>query len=222
MKKILIVSKTDYFKKKIKKKNFFFIQNEKSLNLKFLDKLNPSIIFFPHWSYRVSENIINKYLCIGFHATPLPYGRGGSPIQNMIIRGFSNSKLCAFKINDKLDAGPIYKKVPISLRGSADEIFKNSYEKIYKIIINLCKKLPEPKKQIGQSKYFKRRKPEESVIKINSNIVKLYDFIRMLDVSEKNFPKAFLKIGKIKYEFSNAKKKGSTINANVLIKKINL
>jgi hypothetical protein len=41
-------------------------------------------------------------------------------------------------------------------------------------------------------------------------------------VSEKNFPRAFLKIGKIKYEFSNAKKKGSSIHANVLIKKINL
>ena len=43
----------------------------------------------------------------------------------------------------------------------------------------------------------------------------------MLDISEKNFPKAFLKIGKIKYEFSNAKKKGNAISANVLIKKFN-
>ena len=40
------------------------------------------------------------------------------PIQNMIIRGFSNSKLCAFKIINKYDAGPIYKKVPVSLKGS--------------------------------------------------------------------------------------------------------
>lgn len=219
---ILVVSKTDYFKLKIKKKNFFFIQKKKDLTIKKLKKLKPNIIFFPHWSWKIKKKIIDNYLCIGFHASPLPYGRGGSPIQNMIIRGFSNSKLCAFKINDKFDAGPIYKKISISLRGSADEIFINLYEKIHKIIIDLCKKLPEPKKQIGKSKYFKRRKPQESVIKINSNIVKLYDFIRMLDVSEKNFPRAFLKIGKIKYEFSNAKKKGSYINANVLIKKVNL
>ena len=134
-------------------------------------------------------------------------------------KGFSNSKLCAFKIINKYDAGPIYKKVPVSLKGSADEIFINLYEKICKIIIELCKKLPKPKKQIGKPKYFKRRKPEESIIKIKSNIANLYDFIRMLDISEKNFPKAFLRNGKIKYEFSNAKKIGNSINADVLIKK---
>ncbi len=219
---ILVVSKTNFFKSKIKKKNFFFIQKKKDLTIKKIKKLKPKIIFFPHWSWKIKKSIIDSYLCIGFHATPLPYGRGGSPIQNMIIRGFSNSKLCAFKIINKYDAGPIYKKVPVSLRGSADEIFINLYEKICKIIIELCKKLPKPKKQIGKPKYFKRRKPEESIIKIKSNIANLYDFIRMLDISEKNFPKAFLRNGKIKYEFSNAKKIGNSINANVLIKKINL
>ena len=142
---ILVVSKTDYFKLKIKKKNFFFIQKKKDLTIKKLKKLKPNIVFFPHWSWKIKKKIIDNYLCIGFHASPLPYGRGGSPIQNMIIRGFSNTKLCAFKINDKFDAGPIYKKISISLKGSADEIFINLYEKIYKIIIDLCKKLPEPK-----------------------------------------------------------------------------
>ena len=43
----------------------------------------------------------------------------------------------------------------------------------------------------------------------------------MLDVDEKNFPKANLKFGNFKYEFSNTKKIGNILKANVVIKNIN-
>jgi len=221
MKKILIVSKTDYFMKKIKKKNFFFFQKKKNLNLKYLSMLNPSIIFFPHSMFRVSEDIINKYLCIGFHATPLPYGRGGTPVQNMILRGFSKTKLCAIKLEKKYDTGSIYKMTSVSLNGSGSEIFQRLYLSILKIIRDLSTKLPKPKKQIGKPTYFKRRNQKDSKIKENFKLIELYNFIRMLDMDEKNFPKAYLEIGKFKYEFLDAKKFPNFIKANVVIKKIN-
>ena len=41
------------------------------------------------------------------------------------------------------------------------------------------------------------------------------------DMDEKNFPKAYLEIGKFKYEFLDAKKFPNFIKANVVIKKIN-
>ncbi len=218
--RILVVCKNNFLKKKIKNK-FFFIHTKKDLTIKNLKLINPKIIFFPHWSWKIKKSIINNYLCIGFHATPLPYGRGGTPIQNMILKGFTKTKLCAFKIQEKFDTGPIYQKASISLSGSGDEILNRLYSRIYKMMIDLSNNLPKPKKQIGKTTYFKRRKPNQSIIKIKSDLIRLYNFIRMLDISEKNFPKAFLKIGKIKYEFSNAKKKGNAISANVLIKKFN-
>lgn len=220
MKKILIVSKSNFFKKKIKNKNFFFINNKKKLNLKYLDRINPNIIFFPHWSFKVDEVIIQKYLCIGFHCSPLPYGRGGTPIQNMILKGFSKTTLCAIKMEKEYDTGPIYKKVSVSLSGSGSEILERLYSIIFKIIKSLLTKLPKPKKQVGKPTYFKRRKPSDSKIKNNFNLFRLYDFIRMLDVKEVNFPKAYLKIGKNKFEFFNVKKNRHTLKAEVFIKKI--
>ena len=43
---------------------------------------NPDYIFFPHWSYYIPEEITNQWECVVFHMTDLPYGRGGSPLQN--------------------------------------------------------------------------------------------------------------------------------------------
>jgi hypothetical protein len=44
---ILVVSKTDYFKLKIKKKNFFFIQEKKRFNYKKIKKIKTKYNFFP-------------------------------------------------------------------------------------------------------------------------------------------------------------------------------
>ena len=219
MKKILVVSKSNFFKKNIKNKNFFFIQNKKYLNLTYLNKLRPDIIFVPHWSWKINKEIINKYLCIGFHATPLPYGRGGSPVQNMILKGFLKTKLCALKLDKKLDSGPIYKQVNVSLKGSGSEIFTRIYKKILILIKDLSLRLPIPKKQYGKITFFKRRTPQQSNIKKTFNLNELYNFIRMLDISENKFPKAFLKIGNLKFEFFNSTIIKNCLKAEVSIKK---
>ena len=54
------------------------------------------------------DSIFSKYYCIQFHTSHLPYGRGGSPIQNLVLRGIKKTKISAFVIkNKKIDAGPI-------------------------------------------------------------------------------------------------------------------
>ena len=42
------------------------------------------------------------------HPSPLPKFRGGSPIQNQIIRGKKISAVTIFKINKIIDGGDIY------------------------------------------------------------------------------------------------------------------
>ena len=54
---------------------------------------------------------------LGFIWTDLPYGRGGTPLQNLILRGHQNTKLSAFKLVDEMDAGPIYLKADLFFRG---------------------------------------------------------------------------------------------------------
>ena len=53
----------------------------------------------------------------------LPYGRGGSPLQNLIIREHRKTMISAIQCVKEIDAGPVYLKKPLSLEGSAEEIF---------------------------------------------------------------------------------------------------
>ena len=59
------------------------------------------------------------YNCVCFHMTAVPYGRGGSPLQNLIIQGFSSTLITALKMVKELDAGGVYTKRTRSLRLSA-------------------------------------------------------------------------------------------------------
>jgi methionyl-tRNA formyltransferase len=56
--------------------------------------------------------------------TDIPYGRGGSPLQNLIARRRKKkTKLSALRMVEELDAGPVYTKTNISLMGRAEEIY---------------------------------------------------------------------------------------------------
>jgi len=54
--------------------------------------------------------------------TYMPYGRGGSPLQNLIVRGYRHTKLTALRMVEEFDAGPVYLKEDLCLEGNAEEI----------------------------------------------------------------------------------------------------
>jgi len=215
--KYIIITKKIWDKKsfeKIDKK--IFILNK--INNQEIKKINPSIIFFIHWSKLIKESLFNKYLCIQFHSSDLPKGRGGSPIQNQILLNLNKTKLTAFKVSKKLDSGPICMKKNLSLKGSALDIFKRmeatSVHMIKKIII---KKKILFIKQKGKPSYFKRRKENDSEINFKNifNIKELYNFFRMLDAPE--YPNAFIQLNKYKFSFNNVRIHKNKIDAKVEI-----
>ena len=81
-----------------KSKNWFLVTDAKKLTIRYVKSIKPKYIFFPHWSKRVDSKIINNYECVCFHETDLPYGRGGSPVQNLIIRNHKKTKITARQI----------------------------------------------------------------------------------------------------------------------------
>ena len=85
--------------------------------------IDPQWIFVPHWSHWIPDTIWGQWPTVIFHMTDLPYGRGGSPLQNLIQRGHSSTMLTVLHCGDGLDTGDIYFKQPLSLHGSAEEIF---------------------------------------------------------------------------------------------------
>jgi len=182
--------------------DIILLDSPKKLKMSYLKKIDPEIIFFPDWSWIIPENIINNYKCVCIHESNLPKFRGGSPIQNQIIRGVTTTKSTAFLMNNKLDGGDILLQKKLSLKGSINEIFERMIQNDYEMIIKIINKKIHPKKQKGRSTYFKRRTPKDSELKnLDHSKNFLYNFIRML---EEPYPNAFITIGKKKIIFKNA------------------
>jgi len=188
--------------KKNDKINWILIDKQLDFNIKNLDFINPFKIFIPHWSYLISEEIFQKYECIVFHMTDLPFGRGGSPLQNLISRGIYSTKISALKVDEGIDSGDIYLKENLELKGNATEIFNRANQIIQKMIISIIQKKIEPSPQKGKVTEFKRRKPHESNIEKLETLSKVYDYIRMLDAD--GYPKAYLENKFFKFEFNDA------------------
>ncbi len=179
------------------------ITKPEQLNFKFLSKLNPKFLFFPHWSSKITHDIFENFECIIFHMTDLPFGRGGSPLQNLIVRGFNETKISAIKCVAELDAGPIYMKRSLTLDGTAQQIFVRASQIIEEMIVEIVKDTPQPTEQYGEAVTFKRRSHSESEINSPKSAAELYDFIRMLDCD--GYPHAYINAGKFKVEFRNAR-----------------
>lgn len=211
------IEKAKKFQKKyLNKLNVVIIDNPQEFTLETLDKIKPLYIFFPHWSWIIPSAIFNKYRCIVFHMTDVPYGRGGSPLQNLIIRGFRKTKISAISVVKELDAGSIYLKEDLLLEGSAKEIFINISEIIFqKMIPQILQGKIKLQKQKGKVVVFKRLQPENSKINNEVNLKSVYDKIRMLDAE--GYPKAYLETDTLKFEFHKARMKNRKLTALVNI-----
>lgn len=197
---------------------WIFYNTKEQFTFDALFSLKPRYIFFLHWSWIVPDEIINNYECICFHMTDVPYGRGGSPLQNLIMRGHRQTKLTALRMVHELDAGPVYMKRDLSLEGSAEEILIRATYLSVEMIKNIIQSEPTATPQLGDVVIFKRRKPTESAIPKFESLTQLYDFIRMLDAE--GYPHAFIEYNGYRYEFSQADIADGCVTTQVKITQI--
>ena len=181
--------------------------------VKLLEVENPRYIFFPHWSWIVPDEIVKKYECVCFHMTDLPFGRGGSPLQNLIVQGYKDTILTALRMGKGMDTGPIYYKKPLSLHGSAYDIYKRSGRLCWDMISDFIKEYPNPVSQEGTITNFKRRTPEQSQIPEGLSLEDIYNYIRMLDAP--GYPKAFLEMKGYRLEFESSDYVDGKLSAKV-------
>lgn len=177
---------------------------------------NLEYIFFIHWRWKVDQSLLDNYECVCFHMTNLPFGRGGSPLQNLILKRYKETNLTAFKMNNFMDAGPIYLKKKLSLSGSASQIYERATINSLRMINNIVKLKIKPKAQRGKITNFKRRKSSQSKIDSMLSLRAVYDFIRMLDAP--GYPQSFIDYKKLKMLFSNATLKNNKLTATVEFK----
>jgi len=191
------------------------VREKSELDLSRLGAFMPHYIFFPHWSWKIPEEIYERFECVIFHMTDLPFGRGGSPLQNLVARGINETKLTALRCVAELDAGPIYLKRPLSLLGTADEILMRASQLTGEMIEVIVQERPVPQAQSGEPTTFRRRTPQDGDMESLETLEKVFDFVRMLDAD--GYPPAFLETEHFKLEFSRASLKPDCVFADVKI-----
>jgi len=206
-----------HVKDKLRDYRIIRIRDKDELTVERLVAVNPRYIFFPHWSWLVPEVVFSQFECVIFHMTDVPYGRGGSPLQNLIIRGHTHTRLSAIRCEKGLDSGPIYEKRDLSLSGTADEILLRASKLMEEMIVSIVQSKPVPVEQKGEIVHFSRRKPEDGDLTRIDTLSSAYNYIRMLD--GEGYPPAFIETEKLRIEFSEAQYTGSSVSAKVLIKK---
>lgn len=194
---------------------WLFVARPEELTAQRLAELRPRYVFFMHWSWKVPEDICRDHECVNFHMSDVPYGRGGSPLQNLVARGHRTTKLTALRMVDELDAGPVYAKEDLSLEGSAEEILIRQSRLAATMIARLVAEQPAPVPQTGAPLVFARRKPAESRIPALPSLERLHDFLRMLDGA--GYPRAFLEHEGFRFEFSRANLYDGRVVADVTV-----
>jgi methionyl-tRNA formyltransferase len=189
------------------------ITDPAKLTLARLRALRPRYVFFPHWSQIVLGSIVEQFECVCFHMTDVPYGRGGSPLQNLILRGHTHTQLTALRMTEAVDAGPVYFKRPLDLDGRAEDIYRRAAALSYAMMEEIVRMEPVPREQEGEPVLFTRRRPAQSLLPEQGNSKALYDHIRMLDAD--TYPRAFIDYGDWRLEFRDAALTPDGVDARV-------
>jgi methionyl-tRNA formyltransferase len=119
------------------------------------------------------------------HPSPLPKYRGGSPLQNQIIRGETKSAVTIFLMDEGIDTGPIAKQKELDLSDTLNDIFERISVIGLQLTLEIVREgLRVHEQDEEQASYFSRRKPEDSEITIDEltsqSSLYLYNKIRML------------------------------------------
>lgn len=124
-------------------------------------KTEARYIFFVHWSHVVPARVLAAAECVNVHCTALPYGRGGNPIENLLLRGHTETVLTAHRMTEEVDAGPIYgARGPVALGGPRADILARFVEPTESLLRWIVAAEPAPRPQEGEPVLFRRLSAE--------------------------------------------------------------
>jgi methionyl-tRNA formyltransferase len=220
MAKVCLASKTRHFAPVLARlqrdgHSVELVQTPEALSSPRLQAMAPDWVFFTHWSWKIPPQIYQTHRCVIFHMTDVPYGRGGSPMQNLIARGHTSTKLSALVCTDEIDSGDVYLKRDLDLSGTADEILARAGQVMADMAAEIAAGGITPQPQQGEPVVFKRRSRDDGNLAHAAEPREAYDLIRMLD--GEGYPAAFLETGHLKIEFYEADMQGETVHARVRV-----
>ncbi len=161
-----------------------------------LKKINPKklfskadILWVAGWQRLIPENFISfpKICSIGAHGSldGIRLGRGRSPQNWALLMGATNFKISVFKISRGIDDGNVIASKNFKLY--SNDTIQTSYEKmsacVAQILLKILKRpslISKSKKQVGPSKYFPKRTPDDGFIDWNMSALDIHNLIRSL------------------------------------------
>lgn len=127
------------------------------------------------------------------HDSQLPQGKGWAPLFWQILEGKNKIPAVLFEATEGVDAGDIYVRDHIDLRGDElhDEIRDLQARKSVEMCIQFLENYDDlkPVIQSGEETFYARRTPEASRVDINKSISEQFNLLRI--VSNEDYPAFF-------------------------------
>tara|TARA_Y100000768_G_scaffold144375_1_gene107722 strand:- start:2059 stop:2880 length:822 start_codon:yes stop_codon:yes gene_type:complete len=154
-------------------------------------------LFVIGWSQIASKDFLNstKKGIIGIHPTLLPEGRGRASIPWAILKNLDRTGVTMFKMDESVDAGPIFDKIEIPLDGktNATKLYDLVVDAHFKLIRKNTKNLLNNKFKLtvqdnSKASIWPGRKPEDGEINLEGSI---YDAEKLIRAVTHPYPGAF-------------------------------
>lgn len=122
--------------------------------------------------------------CVGFHPTPLPYGRGRAPIVWLTYDGTPGA-VSFFLIDEGVDSGPIFVQEPFAVgaESTAADVIESACAAIARALDRWLPRLregefdPVPQDE-SEASYFGRRSPEDGLIDWHQSADSIHRLVR--------------------------------------------
>lgn len=188
------------------------IQEEICLNSK------PTTVFLPHYSKIIKLENFPDVRFIGFHTGSLPKDRGGSPVQNKILKREYLTEVSAIKLEGAIDSGAIYTQRKIDLsEGNIEFILRKISLLISSMMVEIATSDLVPNPQPDFSEVNRRLRESDSELPDYEDLDGIFDRIRMVDGLD--YPQAYIKQGNYKVYFSDAFRDGNGVSAKAYFEK---
>lgn len=119
------------------------------------------------------------------HESPLPLGRGWSPLTWQVLEGERRIAVTLFEAVDDVDAGCIYAQTHIDLDGSelVAELRGAQINATKKVFYDFLEAYPntQGRPQMGKPTYYRKRLPEDSRLDLTKSIREQFNLMRVAD-----------------------------------------
>jgi len=121
------------------------------------------------------------------HSSPLPKGKGWSPLTWQILEGKNEIVNTLFEAADAVDAGPIYMQNTMQFEGHEllPELHDIQGKAVNELVVSFLAACPDILKrgmpQTGEETFYTRRRPQDSELDPNKTIAEQFNLLRSAD-----------------------------------------